>query len=179
MCNRIQTTLLRSRVPHNSVRIVRMAMSRKRKVIIGVSIGLLLVIVLAVSLMAGNHESPEVTVAEVKQVPVLESKVTASGEVRPVKFYNLTAEVSGRITNLYVKEGDDVKKGQPLLKVDPTQPAEQVAATTANVSATQADVNASQAAVDTASNNVNTVQAQLNSAQADLERANADLALAE
>ena len=156
-----------------------MAMSRKRKVIIGVSIGLLLVIVLAVSLMASNHEAPEVTVAEVKQVPVLESKVTASGEVRPVKFYNLTAEVSGRITNLYVKEGDEVKKGQPLLKVDPTQLAEQVAGSTANVSATQADVNASQAAVDTAQNNVNTVQAQLNSAQADLERTNADLSLAE
>jgi HlyD family secretion protein len=156
-----------------------MAISRKRKVIIGVSIGLLLVVVLAISLTAGNREAPEVTVSEVKQVPLLESKVTASGEVRPVKFYNLTAEVSGRITNIYVKEGDEVKKGQPLIKVDPTQLAEQVAGSAANVNAMLADVNASRAAVDTAQNNVYTAQASLASAQADLDRAKADLNLAD
>lgn len=155
-----------------------MAISRKRKIIIGISIGLILVIVLAISLTAGNREAPEVTVSEVKQVPLLESKVTASGEVRPVKFYNLTAEVSGRITNIYVKEGDDVTSGQPLIKVDPTQLAEQVAGSAASVSASQADVNAAQAQVDTAQNNVYTAQASLNSAQADLERAKADLELA-
>jgi hypothetical protein len=47
-----------------------MAISRKRKFIIGISIGLLLVVVLAISLTAGNREAPEVTVAEVKQVPL-------------------------------------------------------------------------------------------------------------
>jgi HlyD family secretion protein len=156
-----------------------MAISRKRKLIIGISIGLLLVIVLAISLTAGNREAPEVTVADVKQVALLESKVTASGEVRPVKFYNLTAEVSGRITNIYVREGDDVKKGQPLIKVDPTQLAEQVAGSTASVNASMADVNASQVAVSTAENSVHTSQASLSSAQADLERARADLSLAE
>jgi HlyD family secretion protein len=156
-----------------------MAISRKRKIIIGVSIGLLLVVILAISLTAGNREAPEVTVAEVKQVGELQSKVTASGEVRPVKFYNLTAEVSGRITNIYVKEGDAVTQNQPLIKVDPTQFAEQVAGAAANVNAAGADANASQAAVDTAQNNVYTAQASLNSAQADLERSKADLSLAE
>jgi len=156
-----------------------MAISRKRKIIIGVSVGLLLVIVLAISLMAGNRELPAVTVAEVKQVPELTSKVTASGEVRPVKFYNLTAEVSGRITNIYVKEGDDVKKGQPLIKVDPTQLAEQVAGSAAGVSSSMADANASAVAVDTAQNNVYTIQASLSSSEADLDRAKADLNLAQ
>jgi HlyD family secretion protein len=156
-----------------------MAISRKRKLIIGISIGLLLVVVLAISLMAGNREAPEVTVAEVKQVPLLESKVTASGEVRPVKFYNLTAEVSGRITNIYIREGDEVKKGQPLIKVDPTQIAEQVAGAGAGVSASMADVNASQVAVSTAENSVHTAQSSLNGAMADLERTRADLNLAE
>src|SRR6185369_1089273 len=143
-----------------------MAISRKRKIIIGVSIGLLLVIVLAISLTAGNREVPAVTVAEVKQVSELTSKVTASGEVRPVKFYNLTAEVAGRITNIYVKEVDDVKKGQPLIKVDPSQLAEQVAGSAAGVSSSIADANASAVSVDTAQNNVYTTQASLNSAQA-------------
>jgi HlyD family secretion protein len=156
-----------------------MAISRKRKIIIGVSIGLLLVVVLAISLTASNREVPEVTVAEVKQVPELTSKVTASGEVRPVKFYNLTAEVSGRITNIYVREGDDVKKGQPLIKVDPTQLAEQVAGSAAGVSSSQADASAASVAVDTAQNNVYTSQASLNSAEADMERSKADLNLAQ
>lgn len=156
-----------------------MAISRKRKVIIGSVAAVAIVAVLAVSLMAGNREAPEVNVAEVKQVALLESKVTASGEVRPVKFYNLTAEVSGRITNLYVREGDVVKKGQELIKVDPTQLAEQVAGSAANVSATQADMAAAQSAVNTAENNVFTTRASLDSAKADMERSRAELSLAE
>ena len=156
-----------------------MAISRKRKIIIGATVALLLVVVIAASLLAGNREAPEVTVAEVKQVPVLESKVTASGEVRPVKFFNLTAEVSGRITDIYINEGDEVKKGQPLIKVDPTQFTEQVAGSAAQVSAQASDANAARSAVATAQQNVYSVEASLNSAQAELERAKADLALAE
>lgn len=156
-----------------------MAISRKKKIIIGSVAGIAIIAVLGVSLLAGNREAPEVTVAKVKQQTLLESKVTASGEVRPVKFYNLTAEVSGRITNLYVKEGDAVKKGQELIKVDPTQLAEQVAGSAANVTATIADVSSSQSAVNTAENNVFTAEASLNSARADLDRAKADVSLAE
>lgn len=156
-----------------------MAISRKKKIIIGSVAGIAIIAVLGVSLLAGNREAPEVTVAKVKQQSLLESKVTASGEVRPVKFYNLTAEVSGRITNLYVKEGDAVKKGQELIKVDPTQLAEQVAGSAANVTATIADVSSSQSAVNTAENNVFTAEASLNSARADLDRAKADVSLAE
>lgn len=156
-----------------------MAMSRKRKIIIGSTVALLLIVVLMISLLAGGREAPEVTVAEVKQVPLLESKVTASGEVRPVKFFNLTAEVSGRITNIYVTEGDDVKEGQPLIKVDPTQISEQVAGSAAQVSAQVSDANAARTAVATAEQNVFSAQASLNSAQADLERSKADLSLAE
>ncbi len=156
-----------------------MAISRKKKIIIGSVAGVAIIAVLGVSLLAGNREAPEVTVAKVKQQALLESKVTASGEVRPVKFYNLTAEVSGRITNLYVREGDAVKKGQELIKVDPTQLAEQVAGSAANVTATIADVSSSQSAVNTAENNVFTAEASLNSARADLDRAKADVSLAE
>ncbi len=156
-----------------------MAISRKRKILIGVSIGLILVVILAISLTAGNREAPEVTVADVKRVPELTSKVTASGEVRPIKFYNLTAEVSGRITNIYVKEGDDVTKGQPLIKVDPTQLAEQVAGSAANVSSTVADSNAAAVAVDTAQSNVYSTEASLGSAEAEMNRSKADLNLAE
>jgi len=156
-----------------------MPISRKRKVLIGSFVGLLLVIILAVSLMARNGEAPEVITEKVKREATLESKVTASGEVRPVKLYNLTAEVSGRITNIYIREGDLVKKGQPMLKVDPTQIAEDVAGATAGLNQTQADLNQQQVAISSAENNVFSMQAQLNSAEADLQRTKSDLALAE
>jgi HlyD family secretion protein len=44
--------------------------------------------------------------------------VSASGEVKPKKFVNISANVSGRITNLYVKEGDAVRRGQVLARID-------------------------------------------------------------
>lgn len=47
--------------------------------------------------------------------------VSASGEVKPKKFVNISANVSGRITNLYVQEGDAVRKGQVLARIDSTR----------------------------------------------------------
>lgn len=156
-----------------------MAISRKRKIIIGSVIGVALVAVIGGSLAATNREAPEVVTEKVKQVPLLESKVTASGEVRPVKFYNLTAEVSGRITNIYVREGDEVKAGQPLVKVDPTQVMEDVAGASASVNASQAEVGQQLAVVTAAENNVYSAEAQLSAAEAELGRARSDFILAE
>jgi HlyD family secretion protein len=138
-----------------------------------------MVVILTISLTAGNREAPEVITEKVKTVPLLESKVTASGEVRPVKLYNLTAEVSGRITNIYIREGDLVKKGQPMLKVDPTQIAEDVAGATAGLNQTQADLTQQQVAISAAENNVFSMQASLGAAEAELQRARADLSLAQ
>jgi HlyD family secretion protein len=156
-----------------------MAVSRKRKIVVGSVVAIVLVGVLAASLLAGNREAPEVNVEKVKRAALLESKVTASGEVRPVKFYNLTAEVSGRITNIYVREGDVVKQNQELLRVDPTQLAEQVAGSQASLGAVMADVGAAQASLSSAENNVFSAQASLTQALSDLEAAKADLILAD
>ena len=41
----------------------------------------------------------------------LTSMVSASGEVKPKRYVNIAANVSGRITQLYVKEGDTVQAG--------------------------------------------------------------------
>lgn len=51
----------------------------------------------------------------------LVSMVSASGEVKPKKFVNISANVSGRITNLYVQEGDAVRRGQVLARIDSTR----------------------------------------------------------
>src|SRR5678816_932922 len=98
-----------------------MALSRKRKIIIGSSIGALLLIIIIGSIFATRTDTPEVTVVKIETRPELKSTVTSSGEVRPIQFMNLTSEVQGKIEEIYVKEGDHVTRGQPLVKLDPKQ----------------------------------------------------------
>jgi HlyD family secretion protein len=47
------------------------------------------------------------------------STVSANGKIRPEAEVKISADVSGEITELYVQEGDTVKEGQLLLKINP------------------------------------------------------------
>ena len=98
-----------------------MALSRKKKIIIGVSALVVLVLVVVISVIATRKDEPEVTTVKVEVRPELKSTVTASGEVRPIQYIKLTSEVPGRILEIYVNPGDIVKKNQALVRVDPTQ----------------------------------------------------------
>jgi len=98
-----------------------MALSRKKKIIIAVSAVAVLGIVVIISVLATRTEQPEVTTVNVNVRPELRSTVTASGEVRPIRYIKLTSEVPGRILEIYVNPGDQVTKGQALVRVDPTQ----------------------------------------------------------
>ncbi|HSB11074.1 MAG TPA: efflux RND transporter periplasmic adaptor subunit [Blastocatellia bacterium] len=147
---------------------------KKKTVIIGAAIVGLITIVL-LSKAVQKKEGEPVQVGKVERRAHLESKVTASGEIRPVKFYNLTAEVPGRVEQIYVSEGDAVKKDQPLVRVDPTQSTFAVSAGEASVRVAQADVANQQVAVQQAENNINQARANLAAAEADLERNKADL----
>ncbi len=156
-----------------------MQLNKKKKIIIisAAVVGLITIVILSSVLQ--KKEGEPVQTGKVERRTKLESKVTASGEIRPVKFYNLTAEVPGRVEEIYVNEGDAVKKGQPLVRVDPTQTSFAVSANEANVRVSQADVANQQVAVQQAENNINQTKANLAAAQADLERNKADLQLAE
>ena len=98
-----------------------MALSRKKKIIIGVSALVVLSLIIIISVIATRRDEAEVTTVKVEVRPELKSTVTASGEVRPIQYIKLTSEVPGRILEIYVNPGDIVKKGQPLVRVDPTQ----------------------------------------------------------
>ena len=53
----------------------------------------------------------------------LVASVTASGQIEPRTKVDVSADVTGRIVRMAVKEGDWVEKGQFLLQIDPEQPA--------------------------------------------------------
>ncbi|MBK7803811.1 MAG: efflux RND transporter periplasmic adaptor subunit [Chloracidobacterium sp.] len=173
-----------------------MALSRKKKIIIGVSAVVLLAIIIVGSVLATRTDTPEVTVVKLETRKELRSTVTSSGEIRPIQFMNLTSEVQGRIEEIYVKEGDTVTKGQPLVKLDPNQlnsntdaqiAAYQTAQDEVRVSQTQVTaaqnqysqaqqgLNASDASVTTARQNVVTSQTDVDRAQVDVNTAQREL----
>jgi len=148
-----------------------MALSRNKKIMIGAGAVVVVGVVIGVS-VSRRSDLPEVQTAKVENRAVLEAKVTANGEVRPPRFISLQSEVTGRVTDVFVKEGDLVKKGKPLLRVDPTQLASATSIQEAGLRAMQAEVQNQVSAMTTAENAVNTARAALTTSQADLDRAN-------
>jgi len=98
--------------------------------------------------------------------------VSASGEIKPKTYVNIGANAFGKITHLYVREGDRVKKGQLLAQLENVQSAADVAATKASLEAAGTDAIAADAGL-------NTAKADLNRAKADVERARLDWSRAE
>ncbi len=176
-----------------------MAISRKGKIIIGVSAVVLLTVIIIASVFATRTDTPGVTTVKLETKPILSSTVTASGEIRPVQFINLTSEVQGRIEDIFVKEGDKVTSGQPLVKLDPTQiqsntdaqlaayqasqneaqvSRSQITAAQNQLSQAQQGLNASQASVDTALQQVASARQQVVASQTDIDRAQVDVTTA-
>jgi HlyD family secretion protein len=109
----------------------------------------------------------------------LTSVVTASGEVKPKNYINIGANAQGDITELLVKEGDKVRKGQLLAKIEDVQPEADVQAQRAALSSAEAQSAASEAAVKASDENINTMKAAVDHDKADLDRMKADYQRAE
>ncbi|HET9319694.1 MAG TPA: efflux RND transporter periplasmic adaptor subunit [Bryobacteraceae bacterium] len=104
----------------------------------------------------------------------LTSLVTASGEVKPRKYINIGANATGELTEIPVKEGDHVRKGQLLARIENTQPEADVNAQRASLSSTEADAAAAEAGVKSFDDNLLTMQAGVDRTKADLEKARLD-----
>lgn len=148
-----------------------MALSRKTKIIIGVVAVVVLAAIVIGSIFATRKDTPEITVVKVEIRKELRSTVTSSGEVRPIQFMNLTSEVQGRIEEIYVKEGDQVTKGQPLVRLDPNQLQSNTDAQLAAFQGAQDDVRVSQSQVTAAQNNYAAAQQQFNVSQVAIDSA--------
>ena len=103
----------------------------------------------------------------------LTSVVTASGEIKPKVYVNIGANAFGKITHLYVKEGDKVKEGQMLATLENVQPSADVSAMDASLKVSQTDYVAAQAAVNTATADQKQAEAEYERAKLDYDRAEA------
>ncbi len=149
-------------------------MKRKWKIIISLAALLLAGIVVYASTVYSKRGVVTVQTGLVAREPVLESQVTASGEIKPKNYINLGAEAMGEITELAVKEGDHVRKGQLVARLEDVQPAADVAAQKAAISSSEADSASAEAALKAADDNIQTMQAALDHDKADLARMKAD-----
>jgi len=104
----------------------------------------------------------------------LASVVTASGEINPRTYISIGAEYQGQITDILVKEGDHVHKGQLLARIDSAQSAADVVAQQAAVNSAEADATAAEEGYKAGQDNIATLEATLNKTNADLVRYEAD-----
>jgi len=101
----------------------------------------------------------------------LTSLVTASGEVKPRTYTNLGANAQGLITALLVKEGDRVRKGQIVARIESVQANADVQAQRASVASAEADSASSEAGLKVQDDTIRTQQATIDRTKSDLELA--------
>ncbi len=89
-----------------------------RRNIILISAGVILLIILIVIGKSRNKDEVEVNVGKVEKRTII-STVSANGKIRPEGEVKISADVSGEIIDLPIAEGDTVKAGDLLLKIDP------------------------------------------------------------
>jgi len=93
-------------------------MSPKTKKILGAVVALAVIgSVVGFSVSRENRKKITVQTGKVEK-KTLTQVVTASGEVRPRRYVNVGANVSGRLLDISVVEGQRVKKGQMLARVE-------------------------------------------------------------
>jgi len=130
-----------------------------KKIAIGSGVALLVAAGVGVAVYESHKDVVTVQTSRAQRLD-LTSMVSASGEIKPKVYVNIGANAFGKITRLYVKEGDRVKKGQLLAQLENVQ--------------SSADVNATRASLEAARTDAIAAEAALNTALADLKRAKSD-----
>jgi HlyD family secretion protein len=134
-------------------------MTAWKKIAIGAGIAVLLAIIVGFTVHQSSKNVVTVQTGKVQRQD-LATVVSASGEIKPKTYVNVGANAFGKITHLYVKEGDHVKRGQLLAQLENVQ--------------SSADVNANEASLQAAETDALAADAALKTSQADLQRAQAD-----
>ena len=111
------------------------SMTDKTKVLIAILVVAVIGAATAITLTQNRERGVPVRLDVVARRDLIET-VTASGNIRAGRVTDISSEVSARVTELLIAEGDSVAEGQILLRLDPTQ-------FDANVSRTQAALNQS------------------------------------
>ncbi len=95
-------------------------MTGLQKGLVGVAIVAVIGTAAALSLRGGSGRGASVRMADIDRRDLVAS-VTASGNIRARRSVDISSDVSARVAQLLVREGEDVSAGQVLLRLDRTQ----------------------------------------------------------
>lgn len=112
----------------------------KKKIIIFGSIGLLLLLLIIIAFVGGSKEEIILVQTEKVEKRNITQTVTATGTIDPEFKVLITPEVTGEIISLPVKEGDNVKKGDLLIKIKGDQYLAQKDRLEANLKSSEASL---------------------------------------
>src|SRR5215218_7238160 len=114
-------------------------------ILIGLAV-LIILLVAAKAFSGSSKEGIKVTAEKAQRRPIIET-VTASGKVYPEVEVKISPDISGEITELNVKEGDSVRRGQILARIYADIYSSQRDEAQSRVTQSQATVANSQAAL--------------------------------
>ena len=114
-------------------------MRTRTRVIIGIGIVILLVSAAGLSMNGRRQQGIEVRIEAVDKRDLV-ATVTASGNVRARRKVDISSDISARVAELLVDEGEDVEQGQVLLRLDRTRYQAAVNRSRANLSQSEAQV---------------------------------------
>ena len=115
-------------------------MSKKKiYIVVGLVITFIIVLVTLKSkgIIGGNNDSKQVETAKVDAITIVET-VSATGKIQPEIEVKISSEVSGEIIALPIKEGQVVKKGDLLVKINPMLYTSGLNRSVSNLSGTKA-----------------------------------------
>ncbi len=141
-----------------------------KKIIVIVAVVLVLAGIVTASIIHGQASVTKVATSKAVRQD-LTSVVNGTGQIKPLTYVNVGATAFGRITHLYVKEGEHVKAGATLATVESVQPQATVAAQEASIAAAHTDITSFLAAEKTAEANIAQGQADLEQKKLDYTRA--------
>jgi HlyD family secretion protein len=143
-----------------------------KKITVIVAVVLILAGIVTASILRGQANVTKVATGKAVRQD-LTSIVDGTGQIKPKTYVNIGATAFGRITHLYVKEGDRVKAGTILAKVESVQPEATVEAQEATIAASKTDITSFIAAEKTAEANIKQGEADLEQKKLDYSRSQA------
>lgn len=151
----------------------------KKKLIIILSVAVIFAAIVSISIYSSRQKQIPVETEKVQLLDQMIARVQATGEIKPKNYVEIQAEITGVITELYVKEGDEVEKGDILLKIDPVQTRTETMAQEAYLASSRADARNQQGQIRIQETNLERDEAVLETRKVEAANARENLILSQ
>jgi HlyD family secretion protein len=143
-----------------------------KKILLSILAAVVVIVLVIVFIWRQQSGYTKVLTAKIARQDLI-TVVSGTGQIKPTTYVNVGANVMGRVTHFYVKEGDNVKKGETLAQIENVQQTANVVGQEAAIAAAKTDISSYIAAEKTAQANVEHAKADLEQKQLDWNRAQA------